>query len=147
MAIFPHPQNSQSDFMARHKKPALLKELNGSAAHDPGRVNQNAPVPARGIGPAPDHFCEARVELWDYLVRIMHPGVLGEPDRLTFELMVELYYRHRFGDREKDSVLPVLNGGEMNQLISLAARFGMTPADRQKISMPEGKKKNAFGDL
>ena len=130
--------------MPAPKMPKAVRELRGTADRNKHRDNQNAPVPERGIGPAPDYFTKGEVEVWDYLVTVMHPGVLGEPDRPTFEIMAKLFYRFRHGEHGKDAVIPQLVAAELARLDSIMGRYGMTPSDRQKIVVKKGKDKTGF---
>lgn len=77
----------------------------------------------------------------------MFPGVMGMSDRPTMEIMARLFCRFRYGDYEKDSPLPALNGAELSRLDSLLGRYGMTPSDRSKIVLPKGEKQNPFEAL
>jgi len=133
--------------MGRPAKPQLMKDLNGSAKHNSGRANKDAPKVVRGIGPAPSYFSEGEREVWDYLVSVMFVGVLSETDRPTFELMSKLFYRFRHGEFDKEAVIPQLNGAELSRLDSLMSRYGMTPSDRQKIVVPKGENDNPFGEM
>lgn len=133
--------------MPRPKKPSALKELNGSARHDPQRVNKNEPKPVRGIGPAPSHFTEGMSDTWDYLVSVMCPGVLGESDRPTLELLAVLFHRFRYGSYEEDAPLRALAVGELARMDSIMGRYGMTPSDRQKIVVPKEEAENPFETL
>jgi len=55
-------------------------------------------------------------------------GVLGQVDRIAVELACKLYVRVDEG---------VATGVDYNQLIKLLSQFGMTPADRSRLSIPE----------
>lgn len=119
------------------KKPTALRELHGTADRNKQRNNPNEPVPTRGIGPAPEHLPAAMHAIWDEVVGAMYAGVLGEADRLALEAMVRLVYLMRTDFDE-------MTAAQLNQLTGLLARFGMTPADRTKIVVPKGEKKNPF---
>lgn len=133
--------------MGMHKKPQALRELHGTANRNKYRDNQNAPVPTRGIGPAPDHFSEEQSKTWDYLVSIMFAGVLAESDRPTMELLTVLFWRFRNGSYEQDAVIPALAVGEMTLMHQIMGKYGMTPSDRQKIVVPKQEKRNPFEAL
>ena len=130
--------------MGMHKQPQALRELHGTANRNKHRDNQDAPEPKAGIGPAPDYFDDEQSEVWDYLVSTCPPGVLGDSDRPTFEVMVILFWRFRNGEYDKDAKIPQLNGAELSRMDSLMGRYGMTPSDRQKIVIPKQEKKNPF---
>lgn len=133
--------------MGAPKKPAALRELHGTANRNKHRDNQSQPATIGGIGPAPDYFTEKERECWDFLVSCMWPGVMGKSDRPTMELMARLFHRFRYGQFDKEAVVPALNGAELSRLDSLLARYGMTPSDRTKIVVPKDEKKNSFLDL
>jgi phage terminase small subunit len=123
--------------MARPPKPTALKELNGSARHDPQRINRNEPKPTRGIGPANSSLNEQQQAIWDEVVGISYAGVLGEADRIALEMMCRLIYEMR-NDFEE------MSAAKITQLSTLLGRFGMTPSDRSKIVIPKAEKKNPF---
>lgn len=133
--------------MGMHKKPQALRELHGTANRNKHRDNQNAPVPIRGIGPAPDYFNAEQSKTWDYLVSIMFAGVLAESDRPTMELLTILFWRFRNGSYEDGAMIPALAVGEMVLMNQIMGKYGMTPSDRQKIVVPKAEKKNPFEAL
>jgi hypothetical protein len=63
--------------------------------------------------------------LWAELANIVPIGVAENSDRWTFEVLVCLMAKFRSG---------VALGGEVSQLLSLLAKFGMTPSDRSRVS-------------
>jgi len=126
--------------MGRPAKPTALKLANGSARHDPGRVNHDEPVVTRGIGPAPERLTAEQRETWDEIVRICFAGVLGESDRIALEMIVVLLVEFRNGFAD-------MNAAKMKLLESLMGRFGLTPSDRTKIVVRKAPTKNAFADL
>lgn len=126
--------------MARPPKPTALKELNGSARHDPQRINRSEPKPTRGIGPANRSLNEQQQAIWDEVVGISYSGVLGEADRIALEMMCRLIYEMR-SDFEN------MTAAKITQLSTLLGRFGMTPSDRSKIVIPKAEKKNPFAML
>lgn len=60
-------------------------------------------------------------------------GVLGQADRIAVELACKLYVRVDEG---------TATGVDYNQLIKLLSQFGMTPADRSRLSIPEPEPDN-----
>lgn len=133
--------------MANPKKPMAIRELHGTAHRNKQRNPENPVEITRGIGPAPERFTEQQSEVWDYLVSIMFAGVLAESDRPTFEILAVLFHRFRYGTYEEDATCPALAVGELNRMDSIMSRYGMTPSDRAKISVPKGEKKNGFESL
>jgi hypothetical protein len=130
--------------MAMPKKPKALRELQGTIKDHPGRQNKDQPDPEGGIGPAPEYFNEAEKKCWDYLVSCMFKNVMGKSDRPSMELMARLFYRFRFGTYEEGAMIIPLNGAELSRLDSLIGRYGMTPSDRTKITVPKESNVNPF---
>lgn len=127
--------------MARHPTPTKIHQLRGSDKKNPQRFRgrENEPQPQGGIGPAPDHLSEPEQKIWDEVVDLMPPGVLGDTDRLALEQMVRLVYESRYGEE--------FNAAKGTQLMGYFGRFGMTPSDRAKISVPKGDKKDPWEEL
>jgi hypothetical protein len=67
----------------------------------------------------------AHRKLWYELAKIVPQGVAEHSDRWTFEVLVCLMAKFRSG---------AALGGEVSQLLSLLAKFGMTPSDRSRVS-------------
>lgn len=67
----------------------------------------------------------AHKKLWFELAAIVPAGVAEKSDRWTFEVLVCLMAKFR---------QHVAMGGEISQLLSLLAKFGMTPSDRGRVS-------------
>lgn len=124
--------------MGRHKLPAAVRELHGTAHRNTHRDNADAPVPTRGIGPPPNHLTAVEAMVWDEVVAIAHPGVLGESDRVSFEVLVKLLVDFRYSE------FP-MPAAQLSQFVGLLGRYGMTPSDRQKIKAPKDKGASKFG--
>lgn len=116
--------------MGRHRSPTALHEVTGAFVRNPQRRNQRETKPEAGIGPAPQSLSEAEQTLWDELVGIVPPGVLGDSDRWLVERAVKLMYIARY-DEDR------MTGAREGHLISCLARMGMTPSDRAKITIPD----------
>lgn len=123
--------------MGAPKKPTAVRKLHGTANRNKQRNNPNEPIVKRGIGPAPFHFEEDKALIWDEVVRIMYKGVLAETDRIALEVLVVLIWEFRTMPQQ-------FTAAKLNQLNSFLSKFGMTPSDRTKISIPKGKKGSRF---
>lgn len=130
--------------MANPAKPTALKELHGTAHRNKQRQNKKEPKTTKGIGPAPEHFNELQAKTWDYIVSIMFPGVMCEADRTTMEVLTILFWRFRYGEYEKEAVIPALTAAELGQLTKMLSLYGMTPSDRTKIVQDKNEDKNPF---
>jgi hypothetical protein len=128
--------------MGIHRKPTIVHELSGAFKKNPqrGKNRLNEPVPRAGIGPAPSHLDDAEQLAWDEIVNILPGGVAYDSDRLALEMTAVLLVRFR---RDKSDIPAALFG----RLESMLGRFGLTPADRSKILVPDKAAKNPFGQL
>lgn len=124
--------------MSRPRTPTALHVIRGTKRKHPERMREreNEPVPSGPIGEPPEWLTDEQVKCWHELVSICPPGVLGNSDRLALELTVRLMVESR-GDNG-------LSGTSIGHLISLLARFGLTPSDRSKVSVTKGDDKNPF---
>lgn len=126
--------------MPRNRTPMAIREVTGTAHRNKHRQNPNEPKPVNGIGPAPSHLTELQKTIWDEVVAVSVPGVLGDTDRLALEVLAKLIDTMR---RDFES----MTAAQITQLINLCGRFGMTPVDRMKIQVPGKPKTNGFADL
>ena len=139
--------------MARHKTPDQVKELTGAFKKNPGR-RANAAPPAvfetpkegeitkisPGPGQPPDNLTDLEQAAWFEILNQTYPGVIGISDRLALELMARLVVEMRTNYAE-------MPAAKVSRLETLLARFGMTPADRQRIAITKETKKNKFAAL
>ena len=118
--------------MARPRTPSNVLELRGAFKKDPQRKRKNEPKPTGSIG----HFSAGPIgaqEIWNELVLACPQNVLTNADRMALEIAVE--YMRQF--RQDPVGCPA---ERVKTLINLLARFGMTPSDRAKLSIPEKNK-------
>ena len=126
--------------MGRAPQPTALHEAKGSFEKNPQRRRNGEPKPKAGIGPAPKHLDEHEREVWDELIDMALPGVLGDVDRVLVELTARLVAKMR---REPDS----FTGTDKGHLISCLSRMGMTPSDRTKLAVSKGDDGQGWDDL
>lgn len=138
--------------MARPRKPTNLLLLTGTGKRNPGRLKgraekgpdgtwrDTAPDSPALAGDPPAYFDAEERERWVDLLRIVPAGVLTERDRITAEMIAQLWA----GLRRR-----ALDSKQMSLLANLLGRCGMTPAERSKVAVPSaGKAKgNAFQNL
>lgn len=128
--------------MARPRTPTNVLELRGAFKKDPQRKRKNEPKPTGEIG-AHSLGTTNPSEIWDELVAACAPNVLTVSDRIALEIAVEYMSQFR-----KD---PANYSNErVRLLISLLAKFGMTPSDRAKLSIPDlasNKENDPWADL
>jgi hypothetical protein len=112
--------------MARPRIPTSILDTKGAFLAQPGRRRDGEPQPTGSIGSAPKHLSDDQKKIWRELVRGLAPGVGKSSDRWAAESIVLLKAKERAG---------TIKGNELAQLTSLYGRFGMTPADRAKVSV------------
>ena len=78
------------------------------------------------VGRPPVHLGAAEKAAWAELVRVAHPGLLGRSDRLILEIASKLIVRMRTSD---------VKTSELNALLAVLAKMGMTPAARLKMNL------------
>ena len=114
--------------------------MRGAYKKDPQRVRTGEPVGVGGIGDAPDRFTELQIAAWKEIVATCHAGVLCTADRIAVELAAVLLADFR----SNASDMPA---AKLARLDSLLARFGMTPSDRSKVSVPKKPAENPFSKV
>lgn len=125
--------------MARPRTPTNVLELRGAFKKNPDRARVDPPTEA-GLGAPPSYLNKAECHIWKEIESRAPAGVLTRSDRLAVEQMCYLVYRIR---TQPDDV----KVAERNLLRSYLGQFGMTPADRAKISAAPEKPSNPFGGL
>ena len=112
--------------MGRIPVPTEILETRGSFLKHPERRRPNEPQEPRPLGNAPRCLTAEQKKLWAEVAHALPPGVGKFADRYALEILVRLLAKER-----ADSI----NNNERGQLIKLLGSFGMTPADRSKISI------------
>lgn len=118
--------------MARHAQPREIAELKGATSKDPQRYRGEVPKSEQPLGGAPSHMSGGGQACWFELSSYSIPGVLTVADRISLELASELLAQFRTDPLEYPTT-------KLAQLVGLLARFGMTPSDRQKLSIDKPK--------
>lgn len=122
--------------MARPPKPTKVLELVGAYKKNPQRKRKSEPKPTQGIG-AFSEGPTALADVWDEVVAQVVPGVLTISDRLALELVCRLLAEIRLKPDE-------ISVGKVTALANLLGRFGLTPADRAKIAIPEEEEEDEW---
>jgi phage terminase small subunit len=126
--------------MARHAQPVELAKLKGADKIHPERYRKTPPRLEQVLGNAPDHLSEDAKAVWFEMQAYCLPGVMTAADRLLFEMTSTLYAEYR-RDPEGFAI------GKYGPLIGNLARFGLSPADRQKLGMATAEKSNPFDEF
>ena len=112
--------------MPRPRTPTAILDTKGAFIAQPGRRRAGEPQPVGSVGSAPKHFSDDEKKISREFVRGLAPAVGKSSDRWAAESIVRLKGKERAG---------TIQGNELAQLTSLYGRFGLTPADRAKISL------------
>ena len=91
------------------------------------RLEAHAAAAGTPIGRAPSHFNSADRAIWAEITKTAAPGLLQKTDRLAVEALVRLVGKMR-GQDAKTS--------DLNALINLLGRLGLSPLDRLKFDLP-----------
>ena len=128
--------------MSKPRKPTRILELTGARKQNPGRFKQrdSEPPPAGPVGEPPEHLTDAEADAWREVTDILPDGVAGLSDRIALERLARLVTMARTRPDEWTSA-------REKDLLSLTARFGMTPVDRAKIHIPRQVGANPWDDL
>lgn len=150
----------------RPLKPTHLKLVTGTAR--PSRINKNEPKMRREIPSAPAHLSDGAKESWGYVAVILDEmGVLTRADRVALEGLCEAYTELRAARKSLADAGSITyettnaTGGKMirprpelamiadadRRLMAWLTKFGLTPADRSRVSAANGSEANAFADL
>jgi hypothetical protein len=112
--------------MGRIPVPTEILDAKGSFLKHPERHRPNEPQETRPLGNAPKYLTDEQKKLWGEIAHNLPPGVGKISDRFAFEMLVRLMAKER---------ADAINNNQRGQLIKLLGSFGMTPADRSKISI------------
>jgi phage terminase small subunit len=121
--------------MARPRTPTAILEARGSflPGANPARRRINEPKPSKPLGRPPAYLNETERAVWTEIAKRLPAGVAMEPDRDAFELLTRLTVKMRNGE---------LGSEGRSTIITLWARFGMTPSDRARLSIEPPKASN-----
>lgn len=121
----------------RPRTPTNVLALKGAYKKDPARLKdrEGEVQNVNPVGDAPDDLTEDEKVCWNTFVKESIPGVLGEADRVAIAQASILLAKCK----AREAAIT-----EQNLLFKFLSQFGMLPADRSKISVPQSKPKNEF---
>ena len=111
--------------MARPRKPVEALKLAGTYRKD-RHAGRGAFDPEGEIGSYPEQFSTDPAEIWDEIVNLCPPGVLGDADRLHLEILCRLVAELR-------EDISAFNAAKLSQLNLMLGKLGLNPVDRQKL--------------
>jgi phage terminase small subunit len=119
--------------MGKMPTPTAILDAKGTFIKHPEYKRPNEPIVTAPLGSPPAHLTAEQKKAWKEIAKQIPPGVAKQADRLSLEMMSVLLCKFRTGNAK---------AAETAQLINLLARFGMTPADRTKVSAGEAPKQS-----
>jgi len=127
--------------MPAQRVPVNLLRLRGSIKKNPARLKarENEAVPKDVLGNPPKHLTKDERKCWRELTSKAPYGVIGTCDSWEVEIASCLMAQYRRSRLD-------MPAARLNLLHSIMGRFGFTPADRSRISVPQPEKKNKFDD-
>lgn len=147
--------------MGNPAKPTKLKILQGNPGKRP--LNKNEPEPTRGIPSRPEWLSREAKREWSRVTQELDRlGLLTVVDRALISAYCQAWadYVAAQKDIQRNGTYFVTATGyeaprpsvgiaakALQQMIQLSARFGFTPSDRSKMSMPEPKETDPFAEF
>lgn len=135
----------------RKPKPTALKLLQGSRI-----TNKNEPFPENGIPPAPDHLSKEALIEWGRVTQDLYQlGLLTKLDMASLAAYCQAYGRWVQAETAlaREDLIVTFPSGAMQQNVLLGianqamehmrkhlANFGMSPADRAKVTAKKADK-------
>jgi phage terminase small subunit len=110
--------------MGRPTQPSAISDAKGYYLKHPERKPVDEPVVTKPLGGPPKHLTDDEKKLWREFAKMVPYGVAKFSDRWAVEKLVRLFAKERRG------IIRVAEGG---QLLTLFAKFGLTPSDRTKV--------------
>ena len=126
--------------MPRPRKPTKLHVVQGTLRATRHRDRQDEPEVIQLLGGPPEAWPIQAKLLWAELADHVPAGVARKADRVMFETLLRLVAKMREGP---ESMTPALAA----QIRTACAVFGMTPADRSRVSAPQPPEENPFAKL
>lgn len=141
-------------------KPTRLKLLQGNPGRRP--LPKNEPHPQTGIPTRPHWLLPEAKREWTRIVpELNRLGLLAKIDRALISMWCQCWALcvDAVKDIRKNGTTFVMESGYEGQrpsvsimnkmiekMIALSARFGLTPSDRSRISLPEPQKEDDFSE-
>jgi len=142
-------------------KPTRLRLLQGNPGRRP--LPKREPQPETGVPTRPGWLLPEAKREWSRIVpELDRLGLLAKIDRAMLSMWCQCWglYVEAVKDIDENGISYMTDKGNevqrpsvgvMNKMIekmtSLSARFGMTPSDRSRISVPKPEAKDEFADF
>ncbi len=118
--------------MPNPRTPTRILKLRGAIKKNPKRFinRKNEPVPNAPLGDPPNFLSDDERTCWLEFTSKAPFGLLSDCDGWEVEMASCLMAEYR-------SSRATMQAARLNLLHSILSRFGFTPADRSKISIPK----------
>ncbi len=123
--------------MPRPRKPTKMLVIQGGLRATRHRDRENEPEIIEPLGGPPLSWPAEAKLLWGELSDLLPPGVATKSDRLTFELLCRLVGNMREGPEGLTAALA-------GQIRATCGLFGMSPADRSRVTGARPPEQNPF---
>jgi hypothetical protein len=120
--------------MPNRKTPPTVRVLRG------GKTSDSEPSIDTDVGEPSEHLSDYEKAIWIEITSAAPDGVICKPDRFSLEMICRLIadMRLNFDD---------MSAAKMTQLSNLLGKYGLTPADRSKVSIPGKPSGNPFSEI
>ena len=119
------------------RQPRELALLKGAHKVNAARYAEEVPKSDLPFGEPPAHMPQDARDVWAEIESLAIPGVLTGADRLTFEIMCNTFAEYR---RDPEN----FQTARITALLAMLSRFGMSPADRNRLAAPAKPKSKTF---
>ena len=126
--------------MARPRKPTKMHIVAGTLRTTRHRDRENEPEVIEPLGGPPEGWPIAAKLMWAEIAGYVPADVARRADRVMLEVLIRLVAKMREGP---EAMTPALAA----QIRSTCAAFGMSPADRSRVSAPRLPEVNPFAQL
>ena len=126
--------------MPRPRKPTKLLAIQGGLRTTRHRDRADEPEVIEPLGGPPEAWPVAAKLMWAELSNYVPAGVARKADRVMFEVLLRLVAKMREGP---EAMTPALAA----QIRTACACFGMSPADRSRVSASRLPEENPFAQL
>ena len=113
------------------------KHLNNTRGRNKSRQKPAVPKQPPISATPPAHLTQDQKKIWREYVEIFPPGTAMKGDQVALELLVRLTEDIRLH-------FDITPAARMQQLVQMLGKFGMTPADRNKILYEPPATENSF---
>ena len=124
--------------MPKPRKPLALLRASGALKKNPKRyADRSEPAGLRPLGKPSQYLSVEQRKCYREIAKSCHDGVLCQSDTIAVEMAAILLDKIR-QNTAKSAEMTLFNG--------FLSKFGMTPVDRSRVSIPQLQSSNPFAD-